>query len=374
MFRRWTWRRTQSAIVVTAVWGPLACGSDPAEGPQSDDTGGSGSTGEEGPEGSSGEGGGSTTDGVDQTGSDTADETADDTSGTGAMPFADVYELPVTYPEGGAFDPVDEVFYVGTLEGGSVFAVDPYSGEGQPLVRAAKAGTWMTLGMAVDASSHRLWVCAADRDTDPFTGELWVFDLASGERTHQVPLMFEGAPGWCEDVAIASDGTAYATDRDNPAIYGVDDSYVAEVVASDPALASEMIGQNGIVVLPGDETLIAAIHAPPQLNRVSVSDGSVTPIAIDGDFSDVGFGVGADGMVYEDGLLFVVFDGKLAQVTPVQDDWSEAQSTTVEWPRGLTDVLATPAGLYLLNGQAIRFALGQEPKGPFELVRFTGEF
>lgn len=56
------------------------------------------------------------------------------------------------------------------------------------------------------------------------------------------------------------------------------------------------------------------------------------------------------------------------------EDWSTAESVMVEWPRGLTDVVSTPEGLYLLNGQAIQFALGQDPLGPFTLSRFTGEF
>lgn len=300
-----------------------------------------------------------------------ADEGSSD--GAGAE-FPDQFSLPVTYPEGGAFDPTGNVFYVGTLEGGAVVGIDALTGDSLPLFDDDLPETWMTLGMAVDAAARRLWVCAANRETDPFTGQIWVFDLTTAERTHAIDLTFDGAPAWCEDVAVASDGTAYATDRENPNIYVVDDSFTAELFASDPALGSKMLGQNGIVVLPGDEALIAAIHAPPQLNRVSIPDGTVTPITINGDFTDVGLGVGADGMVYVDETLFVVFDGKLARVTPQADDWSEVESTTVEWDRGLTDVLASPAGLYLLNGQAIRFALGQEPLGPFELVRFTGTF
>lgn len=299
---------------------------------------------------------------------------ADSSSSTTDNAFADVYPLSITYPEGGAFDPVDGLFFMGTLEGGGVFALDPQVGEAQALYEAPANGTWITLGMALDADRHRLWVCAADRDTTPFTGELWVFDLDAGERTHAIPLTHDSDAAWCEDVAVASDGTAYATDRENPNIYVVDDAFAAELLVSDEALGSPVIGQNGIVVLPGDQALIAAIHAPAALNHVSISDGTVTPIEISGDFMDVGLGVGADGMVLVDDALFVVFDGKLARVTPTADDWSQAESTTVEWPRGLTDVLATPEGLYLLNGQAIQFALGQRPLGAFELRRFDGMF
>jgi hypothetical protein len=39
----------------------------------------------------------------------------------------------------------------------------------------------------------------------------------------------------------------------------------------------------------------------------------------------------------------------------------------------MTDVIVTPAGPYLLNGQAVQFAVGSEPD-PFQLVRFVGTF
>ena len=48
-----------------------------------------------------------------------------------------------------------------------------------------------------------------------------------------------------------------------------------------------------------------------------------------------------------------------------------ATSTDVDIPSGMTDVVSTPNGLYLLNGQAVRFALGQATD-PFALVRYVG--
>ncbi len=327
-----------------------------------DPTGGE-SEGSEGPSGSTSTDGGSSTGG------------ADESSSGGAMPvdYEDVYPLDTTYPEGGTFDPVEQMFFVGTLEGGEVHRVDPRDGTSTLVFEEPTAGEWMTLGMAVDASRRRLWVCAADRQTDPYTGQVWVFDLDTDDRLEVVELSHAGEAAWCEDVAVAGDGTAYVTDRENPNIYRVSDDFEATLFATDDALGSPLIGQNGIIVLPGDEALIAAVHLPAALNYVSLSDGAVTPIEIDGDFVDAGIGSGADGMVLVDGELYVVFDGELARVAPTLADWSAAFSTAVELPRGLTDVIDTPGGLYLLNGQAIRFALGQEPNGPFELVRFSGD-
>jgi len=360
--------RMQAWPLLTACW-LLGCGPGSTE-PAPSDAGTEGSTSsisstaadDTGPEPTSTSGEASS-----------SSESGSTTGGPGPV-YDDVYPLDVTYPEGGAFDPTDEVFYVGTLEGGAVQRVDPLTGDSDLLFAPTERGTWMTLGMAVDETRRRLWVCAANRDTEPFTGQLWMFDLSRGAREQTIPLSAGEEAAWCEDVAVASDGTAYATDRENPNIYRADAGFVAELLVTDKALGSPLLGQNGVIVLPGDEALIAAIHAPPQLNHVTIANGTVTPVVIDGEFTDTGLGTGADGMVYVDGVLLVVFDGKLAQLTPTSDDWSTADSVMVELPRGLTDVLSTPQGLYLLNGQAIQFALGQDPLGPFELSKFVGKF
>ena len=78
-----------------------------------------------------------------------------------------------------------------------------------------------------------------------------------------------------------------------------------------------------------------------------------------------------DGIAFANGSAYVAFTSKLIRVTPTLADWSRADSTNVDLPNGMTDVIATPAGLYLLNGQAVRFALGTATD-PFALVRFVG--
>jgi hypothetical protein len=60
------------------------------------------------------------------------------------------------------------------------------------------------------------------------------------------------------------------------------------------------------------------------------------------------------------------------KVTPKAADWAAATATETDQPSGLTDVVRTPGGLYLLNGQSVTFAFGNDPD-PFQLVRFSGE-
>ncbi len=230
--------------------------------------------------------------------------------------------------------------------------------------------------MAVDEPRRRLWVCAmedlSDTDADPaYDGYIWAFDLTTGEREAVFPLSEADPEATCTDVAITSDGIAYVTDRDFGNVYRVDIETGASLFVSDWELESSLVGQNAVVVLPDESALLIAIYLPSRLVRVDLGDGSVLDVDIDGSFADATFLAGADGMVYANGSLYVAFTSELVKVSPILGDWSLVEATEVDVTEGMTDVVTTPNGLYLLNGQAVRYALEQEPD-PFKLVRFVG--
>ena len=93
------------------------------------------------------------------------------------------------------------------------------------------------------------------------------------------------------------------------------------------------------------------------LARVDLSNGAVLPVNITGKFSDLTPLHGADGMVYANGSVYVAFTSELIRVTPTAADWSSGMSTKVDVPDGMTDVVSTPNGLSLQNGQSVRFAM-----------------
>jgi hypothetical protein len=134
---------------------------------------------------------------------------------------------------------------------------------------------------------------------------------------------------------------------------------------------ASFVGQNALVVLPDESALLSLLYLPSGLVRVDLKDASVKPVDITGKFSDLTPLHGADGMAYANGSVYVAFTQKLIRVKPTLGDWSAATAANVDIPNGMTDIVSTPNGLYLLNGQSVRFALGQAPD-PFQLVRFTG--
>ncbi len=317
-------------------------------------------------EGGAGQGGAATTGGAGGAG-------GGDTPPT----FLDSYALDAAFPEGGIYDPSDHAFFVGSLADGSVHRVDAQTGESEVFFTPSEPGAWWTLGMAVDVPARRLWVCAmedlSDTGADPaYDGYVWQLDLETGEREAVHPLSQAYAEATCTDVAVAADGTVFVTDRDFGHVYGVDAAEGAWLFAASDDLESSFIGQNAAVVLPDQSALMVAVYLPSRLVRVDLADQSVLDVDISGSFADAAFLAGADGMTYHDGSLYVAFTSELVRVTPTLSDWSSVSAEEVDVPEGMTDVVSTPAGLYLLNGQAVRYALGSDPD-PFALTRFVGD-
>jgi len=273
---------------------------------------------------------------------------------------------------------VDHTFYVGSLGDGTVHRVDAATGAEEVVFEESAPGVWWTLGMAVDQARRRLWVCAMeDRaafDEDPkYDGYVWMLDLDTGTREAVFPLSDAWPEGTCTDVAVRdSDGTAYVTDRDFGNVYEVTAEQGASLFVTDSELTSSIIGQNAAVVLPDESALMIAIYLPPRLVRVDLVTGVAIDADIEGNFFDSSPALaGADGMTFHDGSIYVAFTSELVRIDPVLADWTSLSATEVDVPEGMTDVVATPDGLYLLNGQALAFAFGGTPD-PFALTRFVG--
>jgi len=319
--------------------------------------------------------GGADAGGSDEGGAVNTGGSAEGGSGAGGEPtpavFQDTYPLTAQFPEGGSYDPQAGAFYVGSLLDGSVHRIDATTGHEEVLFAEDAAGTWWTLGMDVDVVRRRLWACAMNDADDPRTGHVWVFDLETGERIANHALGVAAKDASCTDVVLTSDGLGYVTDREQGNIYVVDVDDGPSLFTQNPDLEASFIGQNSVVVLPDESALLAILYSPSSLARIDLATGQVLTVEIDGKFSDLSFLAGADGMTYRDGSVYVAFTSVLIRVTPSFSDWSQATSEYEDVPSGMTDVLSTPGGLYLLNGQAIRFALGQEPD-PFQLNRYTG--
>ncbi len=113
-------------------------------------------------------------------------------------------------PEGIAYDPADDVFYVSSIRHGKVVRV-----KRDGTARDFATGLFAALGVKVDAARRRLWVASyaapetAGYDTaDEGRAAAYEFDLASGRLQRTIRT----TKSLLNDLAIAADGTVYITD------------------------------------------------------------------------------------------------------------------------------------------------------------------
>ncbi|MBD2766778.1 gluconolaconase [Hymenobacter sp. BT664] len=167
------------------------------------------------------------------------------------------------YPEGIAYNPAANAFFVSSLHYGTIGQVDR-RGTYKPIIQDEALVS--TTGLAVDAKRNRLLVCVADPGvstrTDQATqgklAKLAIYSLKTGRRTALIDLGSLGAGGhFANDVAVAPDGTAYVTDSFSPQIWQVTPAGKASVLVRNDAFAGEGFNLNGIVYHPAGFLLVA---------------------------------------------------------------------------------------------------------------------
>lgn len=292
-----------------------------------------------------------------------------------AAPLLATYPIPGSrlYPESVTFDPKRRHFLIGSLDEASVIRIAA-DGAASYLFEGPGTANLTTLGLKVDAPRDRLVVCAYLNTATP-TGRLWVFDLATGQRTHDLDLTTAVAGASCNDLVIDSDGSGaiYVTDRELPNIYRVELDGVTPTVAlwaSDPKLAKVLVGQNGIAFSPDGRWIITGHYLPPKLHRIARADpSSVHEIPLTGSHPLSQLFSGADGIAFFEGALYVAFGSALVKVDPSDADWTAATYLALEV--GVPIAALTPAegALYLLQSDVAAFVLSGRPAREFAIFR-----
>lgn len=109
----------------------------------------------------------------------------------------------------------DGSVYFGSTAKGTIYRAAPGAAQAEPWIQASTAGLTNVLGLLADDKRGTLWVCqnnTGGRGGAPVVGQtaLRSFDLKSGAAKGTYPFPSNG--GVCNDIAIAADGTVYATE------------------------------------------------------------------------------------------------------------------------------------------------------------------
>ena len=116
----------------------------------------------------------------------------------------------------------DGPVYLGSTAKGTIYRAAPGASHAEPWIQASTAGLTNVLGVLADDKSNTLWVCQNNTGGRgaPVVGQtaLRSFDLKSGAAKGTYPFPTNG--GVCNDVAVSSDGTVYATESFGNRVHG----------------------------------------------------------------------------------------------------------------------------------------------------------
>jgi streptogramin lyase len=172
----------------------------------------------------------------------------------------------------------DGTVFFGSTAKGTIYRAAPGAAQAEPWIQASTAGLTNVLGLLADDKRGTLWVCqnnTGGRGGAPVVGQtaLRSFDLKSGAAKSTYPLPSNG--GVCNDMAIAADGTVYATESFANRVHRLRPGATAlDVWSTDQRFG----GIDGIAIL-ADGAVYVNTFFGGELFRISVNpDGSAGTI------------------------------------------------------------------------------------------------
>jgi sugar lactone lactonase YvrE len=131
--------------------------------------------------------------------------------------------------------------YVGSIGQGAVYRAQPGAKTATQWISKSAGKLSAVLGVVADDAHGRLWICSSDLNRLGEPVSLKTFDIKTGALLKDYP--FINHKGLCNDIAIAKDGTAYATDTPNARVFRLKPGAAAlEIWAKDP----RWVGIDGI--------------------------------------------------------------------------------------------------------------------------------
>lgn len=261
----------------------------------------------------------------------------------------------------------DGTVYAGSVKG-NVYRAAPGESVALPWIETSEANGILTiLGVYADEANGLLWLCSVPNFFGPERSEgvssLMAFDLASGEQQAVYP--FPPPASACNDIAVGSDGSVYATDTPNGRIFRrAPDADELELYGEDPSL----VGVDGIA-FGADGTMYVNNVRTNELVRIETDRrGAMTGLTKLQVSHELG---GPDGFRHIEGNRFLQAEGNIGRVSIVT---IEGDTATLEV---LSDEFtstpgATPVGdtAYVIESQIGYLTnpeLRGEQPGPFML-------
>jgi sugar lactone lactonase YvrE len=276
-----------------------------------------------------------------------------------------VVELENLYPEGLAYDPLHQRFFVSSTESSIIHAVD-WDGTLSPFIEDERIPA--SFGLEVDTIHERLLLTATNRATESFLG---IYDLETGENLHFVDLKALDAESraftFVNDVTVDAEGNAYVTDSIRGYIYRVDLEGNASIFLDSPNFKRQF-ALNGIAYHAEGDFLIAVQGT--DLIKIPLSDPQNFAVIETGE--SLG---GQDGLAFldENTLAIASFSGGRVYRLESDDEFTTASLTGIAVIGSVTPttLAAVDNSVYVLHSY-LQAGSGRS-EFPIELVVFEAE-
>ena len=251
----------------------------------------------------------------------------------------------------------DGTLYVSSPAAGGVLRIKP-GAKPEPWIKPGAFGTRSTFGVLADEKSGTLWVCSNDVSTLGAPGPSTVkgaflkgFDLKTGEG--KVSAALPGSHEFCNDMAVAADGSVLVTDSWAAKIYRLRpgakalDVWVESPMFTPPQAGAGLDG----ISFGGDGNLYVDLFNDAKMFRVDVKDGQADRVTELKPSREVKL---TDAIRDARGSSFLMIEGsgKLDRVT-IDGDAARIET--------LKDGMAGPTGVTRV-GDAAYVTEGQLPK------------
>lgn len=173
----------------------------------------------------------------------------------------------------------DGTVYFGSMTKGTIYRALPGTAMAEPWILASTAGLTNVFGVLADDSRNTLWVCQNSTGRGAASAgqtALRSFDLKTGAPKGTYPFATNG--GVCNDMAVATDGTVYATESFGSRIWRLKPG----ATAMDSWLTDPQFSAIDGIALLDDGAVYVNTFSSGRVFRIPVNadgaPGTITPI------------------------------------------------------------------------------------------------
>jgi sugar lactone lactonase YvrE len=229
----------------------------------------------------------------------------------------------------------DGTVIIGSLDHGTVYRAAAGAAKATPWIAPGSDGLTRVFGVLAHDATNTLWVCTDDPDQQRGRAELKAFDLKTA--APKAGYAFPGG-GLCNDIAVARDGTTYATDTRGGRILVLKRGATAlDVLWAD----TKWIGIDGIALMTNGSLLFNNVREN-QLVRVDIKPGGAA-----GTVTQLGLSQpidGPDGMRALPDGRFILAESRAGKIDIVTIEGEKAKIETIKDGFKFTPTAVTVVG------------------------------